>query len=333
MRRRGKGFELFDARGRKLTGEASHERVAALVIPPAWQDVWISPSENGHIQAMGIDGAGRRQYIYHQAWTASRSRAKFKRMGDFAVSLDDLRASVDRDLEHTDLTRAAVLAGCVRLLDIGFFRVGSERYAAQNKTFGLTTLRREHATVKRDGTLVFDYTAKHGKHRVQRASDPQVSDLVKRLKARRSDPDPRLFASRDNGSWHAMRAVDVNAYLKDHTGTSISAKDFRTWSGTVLAAALLAQTEVPASRTARERAATGVIRQVADSLGNTLAVARSSYVDPRVVDRWSKGETIALSSGDVSPEPELWTVEERQLIEAQLMQLLDVPKVKAKESS
>ncbi|MDQ8045878.1 MAG: DNA topoisomerase IB, partial [Solirubrobacteraceae bacterium] len=173
MRRRGKGFQLFDARGRELTGDASHDRVAALVIPPAWQDVWICPSPHGHIQATGVDAAGRRQYLYHEAWTASRSRAKFRRMSEFAVELDRLRTAVERDLDPTELGRAAVLAGLVRLLDIGFFRVGSERYASENRTFGLTTLLREHATVRRDGTIVFDYIAKHGKRRVQRASDAE----------------------------------------------------------------------------------------------------------------------------------------------------------------
>src|SRR5690606_34305363 len=157
----------------------------------------------------------------------------------------------------------------------------------ENRTFGLTTLLREHATVRRDGTIIFDYTAKHGKRRVQRVAEPELGELIGRLKRRRSDPEPRLFASRDEDIWRVIRAGDLNDYLRDVTGAEITAKDFRTWNGTVVAAALLAGTPVPTSKTARQRAATGVLREVADLLGNTLAVCRSSYVDPRVVDRWS----------------------------------------------
>ncbi len=323
LRRRGKGFELFDARGRKLTGEASRERVEALVIPPAWQDVWISPSERGHIQATGIDAAGRRQYLYHPEWTASRSRKKFTRMGEFAAQLAALREAVERDLAHADhLERAAVLAGLTRLLDVGFFRVGSERYAAENRTFGLTTLLREHATVKRDGTIVFDYVAKHGRRRVQRTSDGEVGELVARLKRRRLDPDPRLFASREERVWTAVSARDLNGYLQDTTGAAITAKDFRTWNGTVLAAALLAQVEAPATKTARARASAQVLSQVADMLGNTLAVTRSSYVDPRVVDRWGRGDTIDVDRGDLDPDPDHWTPDERQAVELAVVDLL-----------
>lgn len=332
LRRRGKGFELFDARGRKLTGEASRERVAALVIPPAWRDVWISPSERGHIQATGIDAAGRRQYLYHPDWTASRSRAKFRRMGDFAAQLGPLREAVEHDLAEAEtLVRPAVLGGLVRLLDIGFFRVGSERYAAENRTFGLTTLLRDHATVRRDGTIVFDYTAKHGKRRVQRASDPAVSELVARLKRRRVDPDPRLFASRDDErAWSAIRAADLNAYLRELTGIDTTAKDFRTWNGTVLAAALLAPIEPPTTKTARARIAAEALRQVADALGNTLAVTRSSYVDPRVVDRWAKGDVIDLSDGDLDPDPDAWTADDRRAVELAVIDLLDLdPRARA----
>ncbi|MBJ7471528.1 MAG: DNA topoisomerase IB, partial [Solirubrobacteraceae bacterium] len=212
-------------------------------------------------------------------------------MEDFASRLDVMRESVARDLDPTNLERATVLAGLVQLLDAGFFRVGSERYAAQHRTFGLTTLLRSHVTVRRSGVIVFDYTAKHGKRRVERASDERVAELVVRLKRRRSDVHPRLFSSRDLGRWSAVRASDLNAYLQTASGTAVTAKDFRTWNGTVLAATLLAHAKVPASRRDRERVATGVLREVADALGNTLAVARGSYVDPRVVDAWGRGDT------------------------------------------
>ena len=325
LRRRGKGCQLFDARGRELTGDASHERVAALVIPPAWKDVWICPSERGHIQATGVDAAGRTQYLYHPDWTASRSRAKFRRMGDFATQLDGLRAMVERDLAGGEtLERANVLAGLVRLLDIGFFRVGSEQYAAANRTFGLTTLLREHVTVRRDGTIVFDYTAKHGRRRIQRASDAEVSELVGRLKRRRVDPDPRLFASRDDDVWRAVRASDLNGYLQEATGTDTTAKDFRTWNGTVLAAAWLAPVEPPTTKSGRARASATVLREVADALGNTLAVTRSSYVDPRVVDRWARGEAIDIDAGDLDPDPDQWSANDRRAVELAVVDLLDL---------
>ncbi|MBO9531538.1 MAG: DNA topoisomerase IB [Solirubrobacteraceae bacterium] len=325
LRRRGRGFQLFDARGRPLTGEASLERVRALAIPPAWHDVWICPSPQGHIQATGIDAAGRRQYRYHDDWTASRSRAKFRRMGDFALALDELRTAVERDLDPEKLTSTSVLAGLARLLDLGFFRIGSERYAAQHRTFGLTTLLREHATVKRDGTIIFDYTAKHGKRRVERIGDEPSSELVSRLKRRRSDPAPRLFATQDEKRWTGVRAADLNAYLQATTGSEITAKDFRTWNATVLAAALLAPLERPTSRAGRDRAIAGVIREVAEQLGNTPAVARSSYVDPRVVDRWARGQVIDVAAGDVATAVEAWTPADRRELELAVVDLLDLP--------
>jgi DNA topoisomerase IB len=325
LRRRGRGIQVLDARGRQLTGEATLARVRALAIPPAWTDVWICPSEHGHIQATGIDGAGRRQYVYHEGWTASRSRAKFRRMEQFAVELDALRASVEADLDPEALTRASVVAGLVRLLDLGFFRVGSERYAAKHRTFGLTTLLREHATVRRDGTIVFDYTAKHGKRRVERVGDEAVGTLVTRLKRRRVDPAPRLFAATDEDRWVAVRAQDVNGYLREATGADITAKDFRTWNATVLAAALLAATERPSSRAARDRAVAGIIREVSTQLGNTPAVCRASYVDPRVVDRWARGHTLDLGAGDLSADPDDWSAADRRALELAVVELLELP--------
>lgn len=318
-------MQVLDARGRPLTGEATHERVRALAIPPAWTEVWICPSPNGHIQATGIDGAGRRQYVYHEGWSASRSRAKFRRMEEFAVELDALRASVEADLDPESLARASVIAGLVRLLDLGFFRVGSERYAAKHRTFGLTTLLREHATVRRDGTIVFDYTAKHGKRRIERVGDDAVGTLVTRLKRRRIDPAPRLFAASDGDRWAAVRAEDVNAYLREATGVDVTAKDFRTWNATVLAAALLAGTERPASRAGRDRAVAAMIREVSTQLGNTPAVCRASYVDPRVVDRWARGQTIELARGEVSVDADDWTAEDRRALELAVVDLLELP--------
>ncbi len=318
-------MQILDARGRPLTGEATRERVRALAIPPAWSDVWICPSEHGHIQATGIDGAGRRQYIYHEGWTASRSRAKFRRMELFAVELDALREAVEADLDPDALTRASVVAGLVRLLDLGFFRVGSERYAAKHRTFGLTTLLREHATVRRDGTIVFDYTAKHGKRRVERVGDDAVGALVTRLKRRRTDRAPRLFSANEEARWSAVRAEDVNGYLREATGVEITAKDFRTWNATVLAAALLAGAARPGSRAARDRVVAGMIREVSTQLGNTPAVCRASYVDPRVVDRWTRGQTIDVRRGELATDPGAWTAADRRVLELAVVELLELP--------
>lgn len=324
LRRRGRGFELLDARGRKLTGEAAYERVRALALPPAWSEVWICPQPNGHIQATGLDAAGRRQYRYHDDWTASRSRAKFKRMGTFAAALPTLRAHVDDALDPTEPDLGSVLAGLVGLLDAGFFRVGSEAYAARHRTFGLTTLLREHATCRRDGTIVFDYTAKHGKRRVEQIAAPPLSELVGRLKRRRLHDDPRLFAARGERGWCAIRASELNAHLREVGGAEISAKDFRTFHATVLAAVSLAQTEVPTSKAARARAATAALRPVAEQLGNTLAVCRSSYVDPRLVDRWARGETIPVGRGELPLLPSAWSATERIELEAAVIELLEL---------
>lgn len=327
-RRRGRGFELFDARGRKLTGEAARERVAALAIPPAWNDVWICPSPDGHIQATGIDAAGRRQYLYNERWTASRSRAKFARMGDFAVRLPELRAAAARDFTAGGRDRTTVLAALTQLLDIGFFRVGSERYAAENRTFGLTTLLREHVAIEGHSTIVFDYIAKHRQRRIQRVAAPELAELVDGLRRRRRDPGPHLFASCDEELWRRVRASDLNAYLQGRGGgAQITAKDFRTWNATVAAAALLAATPVPGTKTARARAATGVLRHVAQLLGNTLAVCRSSYVDPRVVDRWAKGDSIDLRGGSLAPDFDTWSGAERGEVEQAVIDLLGFTRV------
>ena len=326
MRRRGRGFQLQDARGRTIVGEAHRERVRSLVIPPAWQDVWISPNPRGHIQATGVDGSGRRQYLYHDAWQASRSRAKFRRMASFGLALEPLRAQVELDLDGDERDETTVLAALARLLDVGFFRIGSERYAATNRTFGLTTLLREHATVKRDGTIVFDYTAKHGKRRVQRVGDERVGDIVGRLKRRRADVDPRLFAHEREDRWHAVHANELNAYLRAAAGgvEQLTAKDFRTWNATVLAAAGLARHDPAEARSQRSRAiaVNAVVRDVADTLGNTPAVCRSAYIDPRVIDRWAKGDTVAAVALQADADPDRWSVDERRAIEGAVGELL-----------
>jgi DNA topoisomerase IB len=292
-RRRGKGFSYLDARGRSIDDPQTLQRIRSLAIPPAWTDVWICPDPWGHIQAMGTDAAGRRQYLYHARWREWRDRLKFRRMHEFARVLPVVRETVATHLEQPGLSRDKALAAAVRLLDRGYFRIGSESYAEQNNSYGLATLRKEHVRIDDDGVR-FDYTAKGGKRRVVLVRDPQVWPVLRELKARRSG-GPELLAYRDDdGSWRDVRSNDVNEYLKEVTGGRFTAKDFRTWHATVLAAvALSARVDVRPSITARKRAVSSAIKEVAEYLGNTPTVCRQSYIDPRVLDRYFEGATIA----------------------------------------
>ena len=295
-RRRGRGFEYLDADGARVDDPESLERIHALAIPPAWTDVWICPDPQGHLQATGVDAAGRKQYRYHEMWRARRDRQKFEDMVEFARALPRLRRRVARDLraaENGTLTRERVLACAARLLDRGFFRIGSESYAEGNGSYGLATIRKEHVRLNGDD-IVFDYPSKSGQRRVQAVADPDVREIVAALKRRRSGPG-ELLAYRAGRRWVDLRSDDVNEYLKAAARLeTVSAKDFRTWNGTVLAAVALARrAERVSSKTARKRAITAAVREVAVFLGNTPAVARSSYIDPRVFDRFLSGETIA----------------------------------------
>jgi DNA topoisomerase I len=294
-RRRGRGFSYVDAEGRPVHDAATLERLRALAIPPAWEDVWICPDAHGHLQATGVDAAGRKKYRYHDFWRERRDRQKFEQMLDFARALPRLRRRVARDLSadgHRRLGRDRVLACAARMLDLGFFRTGSESYADENGSFGLATIRKAH--VRMEGhEVVFDYPAKSGHRRVQAIADPDVREVVGALKRRRRGPD-ELLGYREGRRWVDVRSEDINDYLKDRAGAEISAKDFRTWNGTVLAAVALAgRSERPTSQTARKRAIAAAVRDVAVLLGNTPTVARSSYIDPRVIDRFLAGETIA----------------------------------------
>ena len=291
-RRRGKGFEYLNPDATRVDDAEVLQRINELVIPPAWQDVWISPYPGGHIQATGVDARGRKQYLYHPKWRQRRDQEKFDDMVRFAKALPDMRDSVARDLDAGELSPEQVLACAVRLLDKGFFRIGSEDYAVSNETYGLATIRKEHVTLLDEGVLLFDYPAKHGKRRVQSVVDDDVYAIVKRLKARRGGGD-ELLAFRRGRTWVDVRSPDINVYLKEITGLDVSAKDFRTWNATVLAAIALSVSGLTNGRkTARKRAITRAIKEVAHYLGNTPAVARASYIDPRVFDRFADGLTI-----------------------------------------
>ena len=291
-RRRGRGFSYEDHRGRAVDDDRVLERIAGLAIPPAWTDVWICADPDGHLQAAGTDAAGRRQYVYHPAWRARQDSRKFERIESFARALPDLRTACERALDLDGLPQDKVMAVAVRLLDRATFRIGSEAYADRNGSFGLATIRKSHVQVE-GTTLLFDYTGKAGVRRIHRIDDPLLAPIVARLKRRRSG-GVELLAFRDDRRWVDVRSGDINAYIKRLVGEEHSAKDFRTWHATVLAAIDIAAAEPPhGSATAKRRAMAGTVRRVAEHLGNTPAVCRASYIDPRVFDRFSEGRTIA----------------------------------------
>jgi DNA topoisomerase-1 len=290
-RRRGKGFVYVDAGGTLVTDPAVLERIKALVIPPAWNDVWICPTASGHIQATGVDARGRRQYRYHDVWRLQRDLAKHDRILDFAARLPAARERIRADLAGDELTRERVLACAVRLLDLGFFRIGGEQYAEENQTYGLATMRKEHVRVSK-GVLTFDYTAKSGKHLHKSLAEPEVGAVIAALKRRRGGGEELLAYRGATGAWVDVKSSDINAYLRSVTEGEDSAKDFRTWSATVLAAIGLAVSTNAVTESARKRAVTRVVKEVSEQLGNTPAVCRSSYIDPRIIDLYDAGMTI-----------------------------------------
>ncbi|WCB95661.1 hypothetical protein DSM104299_04410 [Baekduia alba] len=291
--RRGRGFSIVDPDGERVVEAEVLTRVQELVIPPAWQDVWICPYPGGHIQATGVDQRGRKQYLYHPRWRERRDQIKFDDMVTFARTLPRLRARVEEGLARADYSQDHVLALAVRLLDRGFFRIGSEDYAVTNETYGLATMKKRHVRV-RDGVLYFDYPAKHSKRRVQAVVDPALGGDICKLKQRRGGGDELLaYRNSARGPWVDVKSPDINAWLKDATGADVSAKDFRTWGATVLASVGFAVSPVPDTKTARKRAMARVVKEVAYYLGNTPAVARASYIDPRTFERYADGITIA----------------------------------------
>lgn len=301
-RRAGRGFIYLDQSGRRITDETLLERIRSLVIPPAWRDVWICPRENGHIQATGFDEAGRKQYLYHEKWTSRRAAEKFDAMLRFSSALPRLRRAVDRDLKSAVPDREPVLACAVRLLDLGHFRIGSEQYAEENSTFGVATILRRQVTLPAGSDeIVFDYPAKGALDRRVSIRDRAVRTIAEPLMRRRSGPDDFLVY-RSGRRWADVRSTDINEYIRDGAGGPFSAKDFRTWHGTVIAARALAGAgEVPSSRRGRERVIRAAVDEVAEALGNTPAVARDSYIDPRLFDRYRDGDVAALKPGAGRP--------------------------------
>ena len=288
--RHGRGFSLRDARGHVLKDAKSIERIEALAIPPAWTDVWIAPHPNSHIQATGVDEAGRRQYIYHSFWREKKDKAKFDRALQLSEALPAARRKVTTDLRGDGVTRTRVLAGAFRMLDTGALRIGSERYAQTNGSHGLSTLLCAHARVS-GTTVTLKFPAKSRQQWSSEITDVDLAALLAALKRR--GPTARLLAYKDDaGTWHPISAEEINEYLREKTGGEFSAKDFRTLRGTVAAAVSLAKRGPAKSSTARSRALAQAMRDAAGTLGNTPSIAKKSYVDPRVVAKYRHGHTI-----------------------------------------
>ncbi|MEE1929969.1 DNA topoisomerase IB [Streptomyces sp. TRM 70351] len=291
-RRHGRGFRYLDAAGKPLRDAGELARVKALVIPPAWTDVWICTHPGGHLQAVGTDQAGRRQYLYHPQFRAEQEQAKHDHVLDVAARLPHVREAAGAQLGGRGLGRDRVLATAVRLLDLGFFRVGSERYADRHQTYGLTTLLREHVEARR-GEVTFRYPGKHGRQLVHAVVDPAAYAAVRALLRRRGGGD-RLLAYWQERRWQEVTGEDLNAHLRELAGTDVTAKDFRTWHATVLAAVGLAVSALADRRaSARRRAVARTVREVAAYLGNTPAVCRASYINPRVIELYEEGVTVA----------------------------------------
>lgn len=291
-RRAGQGFTYLDDSGKRLPAREV-ERIRSLAIPPAWEDVWICPVANGHLQAVGTDDAGRRQYLYHPDWRAKQDELKFDRILEAAAQFPGVRRRVTRDLHRSGMPLERACAVAVRLLDLGYFRIGNDVYTDANGSFGLTTLERQHVRRTREG-LQFSFEGKGGVEQQVTIRDRDVAAAVTEMRRRRTGSD-RVLAHRTDAGWSDLEAADVNAYLADLFDADITAKDFRTWHATVHAAAALATSPEPGdSDASRRRAVKEAVEQVADYLGNTPTIARSSYVDPRVIDRYESGETITI---------------------------------------
>jgi DNA topoisomerase-1 len=282
-------FRYEDARGRPITGEDALARIDALRIPPAWKDVWISPRPRAKLQATGVDKAGRRQYLYHPEYRARQEQAKYDKLVRFAERLPALRETMSEHLDQEPLSFEWTAAVAVRLINDGWFRVGNERYARSYKTFGITTLRKGHVRV-RGSRITLRFRAKHRVLCHTVLVDPELATAMKELLA--LPGGRRLFRYGRDGETYNLGARKLNEYIREHMGDEFTAKDFRTWGGTLVAAIELAEAAPAESETAQKRTIAGVMRKVGERLGNTPAVARASYVSPAVVEQYLDGRTI-----------------------------------------
>jgi DNA topoisomerase IB len=321
--RSGRGFRYLDPQGEPLTDADALARIRALVIPPAWREVWICPWPNGHLQAVGTDDAGRRQYLYHEEFRARQDEAKHAHVREVARALPDLRARVRADLDDRGLTRPRVTACAVRLLDLGFFRIGSDSHTRENHTYGLTTMLREHVTCGR-GEIAFNFPAKSGVRMVRALVDEDAEKVVRAL-LRRPRGGDRLLAYYEGRAWHELHGSDLNEALRRLSGTDITAKDFRTWHATVLAAVAVSVTAEAGrdSKAARKRQTTRAVKEVSRYLGNTPAVCRSSYIDPRVFEAFEQGHTIAPALSRLGEHGDFGRPATQGAVEAAVLELLD----------
>ncbi|TDE92757.1 DNA topoisomerase IB [Occultella glacieicola] len=323
-RRCGRGWVYLDTDGVRIAAAGVIARCRDLMIPPAWQEVWICPDETGHIQAVGTDAAGRRQYLYHPLWRARQDARKHIRVREIAARLPRARRAARIDLRHTGMPRDRALAVAFLLLDQGLFRIGSEAYTAQHGSFGLATLRKRHLRITTAGVAVFDYVAKSGVPRRVEITHTEVVEALRLLRRRRGG-GPELLAYREGsptrGPWHDLTSVDIGAYVKRRLGEDASAKDFRTWHGTVLAAVTLARGADDTGEAAPEDAVREAVSAVAERLGNTPAVSRSAYIDPQVLSAFEEEPVIATlpipGAGEpVIPQPPRVETAVREMLEA-----------------
>ena len=285
-KRVGRHFSYIGLDGQPIRDPDEVKRLKSLAIPPAWTEVWICPNPNGHIQATARDAKGRKQYRYHPGWREVRDETKFTRMARFALALPTIRERVEADLGRRGLPKEKVMAAVVRLLETTHIRVGNEEYAQHNDSYGLTTLRDEHAQIERS-KIVFEFRGKSGKEHSIDLRDRRLAQIVKRCQ---DLPGQRLFQYLgEDGECYSLASNDVNAYLREMTGEDFTAKDFRTWAGTVVCAEALAEIGPAATKTAAKRSLVRAIDRVAEELGNTRAVCRKSYIHPAVMDAYLDG--------------------------------------------
>ena len=306
------GFRYLDTAGNPLKDPTQIARIKSLAIPPGWTDVWICPNKNGHLQATGRDSRGRKQYRYHNNWREVRDEAKYERMIGFAMQLPTIRARLEEDIRRPGLSREKVIATIIRLLDVTMIRIGNEEYAQANKSFGLTTLRNRHVTI--DGAAIeFNFKGKSGIAHTIRITEPRLARIVRRM---RELPGQELFQYVDSESArHSIGSADVNEYLKSLTGENYTAKDFRTWSGTVQTVIALkalgpSETVTEAKKKIRE-----AIEVAAKKLGNTPTICRKCYVHPAVLEAYASGVLFEVAgkgvNGEVQPlldEQEVFTL-------------------------
>ena len=312
----GSGFRYLDDSGTSLSADQV-ARIKALVIPPAWRDVWICPVPNGHLQATGVDAAGRRQYLYHPHWRVLRDKLKFDRVAGSALLLPKARRKVAADLALDGMPLERAAATAVRLLDLGYFRIGNDYYADANGSFGLTTLERRH--VRRHGaSLAFGFVGKSGIEHHVRIEDRPVIEALQVMRQRAGGD--RLLAYRQGSEWLDLASGTVNAYLSELFGGDFTAKDFRTWHATVLFAASLALAPPADTKTSRARVVRTSVGEVATYLGNTPTVAKNSYIDPRIVDLYESGSTIE----DAARRSYRTPAARQAALEKALLQLLDL---------